>query len=187
METNKNQTMTSSRNSTNIRRYIVIPALFVAMSIVLGKLLAVNIGTSIRISFENLPILMAGIFCGAGVGGAVGLCADLIGCLIAGYAINPIITLGGVLIGVLSGLVSKYAFKGSFSLPSVACSVGISHIIGSMIVKSVGMHIYYETPMKVLLMRIPLYIGIGILETYIIYLLLKNKAFSEQVERMCRK
>lgn len=191
METNRNQTVTSRRmtkgRTSGIRQYIVIPALFVAMSIVLGKLLAINIGTSIRISFENLPILMAGIFCGSAVGGAVGLGADLIGCLIVGYAINPFITLGSALIGIISGLVSKYAFKGSFSLPSVACSVGASHVVSSMIVKSIGMYIYYNTPLEVLLTRIPIYIVVGTAETYMIYLLLKNKAFSAEVERMCRK
>lgn len=166
-------------------RVLVISALFIAMSIVLGKVLAFNIGTSIRISFENLPLLMAGIFFGPFIGAAVGMGADIIGCLLVGYAINPVITLGAASIGFVAGLMSILLSKLN-PLPRISISVFAAHITGSMIIKSVGMYIYFHTPIQVLLMRIPLYIGIGILEFYIIYLLLKNKAFSEQLERVKR-
>lgn len=164
-------------------RVLVISALFIAMSIVLGKVLAFNIGTSIRISFENLPLLMAGIFFGPFIGAAVGMGADIIGCLMVGYAINPIITLGAALIGFVSGLMS-ILLSGMKPCPRTAISVLTAHVAGSMVVKSVGLYIYFHTQLQVLLMRIPLYIGIGILEFYIIYLLLKNKAFSDQLERV---
>ncbi len=167
-------------------RVLVISALFIAMSIVLGKLLAFNIGDSIRVSFENLPVLMAGIFFGPFVGAAVGAGADIIGCLIVGYSINPVITLGAASIGFVSGLVSMLVFKDKL-LPSTACSVLTAHAVGSMAIKSIGLYVYYHTPIQVLMLRIPLYIGIGILETYIIYLLLKNKAFSAQLEKVKRK
>ncbi|MDE5619450.1 MAG: folate family ECF transporter S component [Ruminococcus sp.] len=167
-------------------RMIVISGLLVGMSIVLGKFLAFNIGTSIRISFENLPILIAGILFGSAVGGAVGLCADLIGCIMAGYAINPVITLGAFSIGFLSGVISHSVLRKSHKLPAIACSVGVAHIIGSMLVKSIGMYLYYHTPFEVLSLRVPIYIVTGLLETYIIYLLLKNKSFSAQLERMCK-
>ena len=65
-------------------RVIVLIGLLAAMSIVFGKLLAINIGNSFRISFENLPILMAGIFFGGPAGFVTGVLADVIGCLIVG-------------------------------------------------------------------------------------------------------
>lgn len=183
-----------NKNSTAVRntaifgsRMVVMSGLLIAMSIVLGKFLAFNIGTSIRISFENLPILMAGIFFGATVGGIVGLGADLIGCIMAGYAINPVITLGAFLIGFLSGFVSHHILKKNHSFPAMVCAILSAHVIGSMLIKSIGMYIYYHTAIEVLAMRIPIYIVTGICETYIIYLLLQNKAFSAQVEKMCRK
>lgn len=183
--TNKTATVQSLRLFGNTR-VLVISALFIAMSIVLGKVLAFNIGTSIRISFENLPLLMAGIFFGPFIGAAVGAGADLIGCLMVGYAINPVITLGAASIGFVAGLISILLSKLP-PMPRTAMSVLAAHVSGSMLIKSVGMYIYFHTPVQVLLMRIPLYIGIGILEFYIIYLLLKNKAFSEQLERVKRK
>lgn len=167
-------------------RVMVISALFIAMSIVLGKVLAFNIGTSIRISFENLPLLMAGLFFGPFIGAAVGIGADIIGCIIVGYAINPVITLGAAMIGFASGMFS-IILGNKKMLPRIAFSVLSAHVLGSMLIKSIGMYIYFHTPMPVLMLRIPLYIGIGILEFYIIYLLLRNKAFSDQLEKVKTK
>ncbi len=65
----------------------------------------------IRISFENLTILMAGIMFGPLVGMTVGICADVIGCIIVGYAINPLVTLGAASIGLISGSIYFYMFK----------------------------------------------------------------------------
>lgn len=187
--------MSGNRKNTaamgNIRLFgntkvLVVSALFIAMSIVLGKLLAFNIGSSIRVSFENLPLLMAGVFFGPLVGAAVGIGADLIGCLIVGYAINPIITLGAACIGFFSGL-AAIILSGRKQIVRIAGSVAAAHITGSMLIKSIGLYLYFHTPFEVLIMRVPLYIGIGIVEGYILYLLLKNKAFSEQLERVCRK
>lgn len=186
MITNKNNTAVGSLKLFGNARVMVISALFIAMSIVLGKLLAFNIGVNIRISFENLPLLMAGIFFGPFVGAAVGAGADLIGCLLVGYAVNPIITLGAASIGFCAGVVSMLPFqKNAFA--KTAFSIGTAHVVGSMLLKSIGLYVYYHTPINVLMLRIPLYIGIGTLEFYIIYLLLKNKSFSEQLEKVCRK
>lgn len=165
---------------------LVLSALLIAMSIVLGKLLAFNIGDSIRVSFENLPLLMAGIFFGPYIGAAVGAGADIIGCLIVGYSINPIITIGAALIGFVSGFIS-HKLVTSRTYPSILACVLPAHALGSMLVKSLGLRLYFHTPYQVLVLRIPLYIAVGILEAYIIYLLLKNKGFSAQLDKVTRK
>lgn len=167
-------------------RVMIISGLLVAMSIVLGKFAHIAIGDSIRISFENLPVIMAGVFFGPFVGGAVGIGADLIGCLLKGYAINPIITLGAASIGMLSGFTAYLSAKFPLAL-RVPLSVLTAHIIGSMLIKSIGLYIYYHTAMEVLMMRIPLYLATAALESLIIYLLLKNKAFSQQLNRITGK
>jgi ECF transporter S component (folate family) len=185
-QTNKNTARRGSVGLFGTTSVLVISALLIAMSIVLGKLLAFNIGDSIRVSLENLPLLMAGIFFGPLVGAAVGAGADIIGCLIVGYSINPIITIGAALIGFVAGMVS-HGFVKSRSVFGVAACVLPAHIIGSMIVKSIGLKLYFHTPYQVLLLRVPLYICVGIVESYIIYLLLKNKGFSAQLEKVTRK
>jgi len=184
-KTNQDSTKTLSKVRTfgNLRT-LIISALFVALSIVLGKQLSITVG-AFRISFENLPILMAGVFFNPIVAMIVGLCADVIGCLIVGYAINPVITIGAMSIGLISGLVSQYCVKNEYSLKlRLILSVGLSHIIGSMIIKSIGLYVYYHYAVGLLLFRIPLYIVIGTLEIYILYALLKNKSFNEQLQRL---
>lgn len=186
--------ITSSSNNTaaaNLRlfgsvRVLIISGLFVAMSIVLGKFMQIPIGDSIRISFENLPILMAGIFFGPFVGGAVAIVADLLGCLLKGYSINPIITLGAASIGILSGIVSMVLKKKNTTL-IVALSIISAHLIGSVIIKSIGLYVYFHTPIQMLALRIPTYIGTGLLEFLIVSMLLSNKAFTSQLEKICKR
>lgn len=167
-------------------RTLCAAALLAALSIVLGKYLQIPIGDSIRISFENLPVLMAGIFFGPVVGGTVGVVADLLGCILAGFTINPIITAGAALIGILSGLVATLFTRSGQELSplGVYLSVYAAHIVGSMTVKTVGLAVFYSTPVEVLLLRIPVYLVIGALEGTVILLLARNKLFMGELNRL---
>ena len=138
---------------SKIRRLAILGILSAA-SIILGKLLQIPIGDTIRISFENLPILFAGIVFGPVSGVAVGIVSDLVGCVIRGYAINPIITAGAMLIGLASGLIGKALIKNNErSFVQIILPVAAAHVIGSMVVKSVGLHVFYDTPWMFLLPR----------------------------------
>ena len=166
-------------------RVLIIAGLLIAMSSVFGKLLAFDVTPFIRISIENLPILMAGIFFGPFVGGAVGLGADLLGCALKGYTVAPLITLGFIGVGVISGLISmKLKSDKPFSL---ALSVFVPHIICSMLIKSFGLHVLYGTPIQALVWRIPTYLVIAAFEFTVIFLLTRNKAFSQQLNKMCSR
>ncbi len=166
-------------------RVLIIAGLLIAMSSVFGKLLAFDLTPFIRISIENLPIIMAGIFFGPFVGGAVGLGADLLGCALKGYSVAPLITLGFVCIGVISGLISmKFKPNKAFNL---ALAVFIPHIICSMLIKSYGLHTLYGTPMEALLWRIPTYLVIASFEFAVILLLTRNKAFSRELDKICSR
>ncbi|MBR6717745.1 MAG: folate family ECF transporter S component [Oscillospiraceae bacterium] len=166
---------------------LVLMGLLAAMSIVLGKLLAINIGSAIRISFENLPILLAGILLGAPAGFLTGIVADIVGCLIVGYAINPVITLGAGCIGLIAGLLF-HKLPETAKLPvRVFGSVMPAHVIGSMLIKSAGLMLYYHYTIEGVLPRVPLYIAIGTAESAIILLLLSNSLFAAQIERLKNK
>ena len=186
--------MTNNRETAvkqNIRLFgstkvLIVAALLVAMSIVLGKFAAINIGNSIRIGFGGLPIQMAGIFFGPIIGGAVGLVADVVGCVLRGYSINPIITVGSTCIGLFSGLVFHYALHAvkNALLPKVAIFTVVSHIIGSMIITSIGLYVYYHSPFETLILRVPIYLITAAFETAIIYLMLKNRAFTSELDKI---
>ena len=92
-------------------RVLAIGAMLAAMSIVCGKVLAFNLGNVLRISFENLPILLGGMIFGPVWGAVIGVVADLVGCLLVGYAVNPVVTLGAAVIGTVGGLTWRLSQK----------------------------------------------------------------------------
>ncbi len=174
---------TGLRN-TNI---LVLAAFMTALSVVIGwvckSYLTFGDG-SIRVTFENTPVVLAGIWLGPVIGGVVGAASDVVSALLSGYSINPIITVGAASVGLVSGLIFRL-FKGDKGIFKTACAVFSAHGVGSVAIKSYGLYLYgYAVVMPV---RVPLYIGIALAETYIIYILYKNKGVSSQVERMLRK
>ena len=91
--------MKSTKNST---RTLTVLALLIAMSIVFSRVLSISTGF-VRFNLGSLPVLLAGIVFGPGAGFAVGALADMIGGILAGYAINPLIMLGAASIGLVGG------------------------------------------------------------------------------------
>ena len=167
-------------------RTLAMCAVLVAMSIILGKYLAIRGGEILRFSFENLPILMAGILFGPAAGVVTAVAADLVGCVMVGYAINPIITLGAVLIGVTSGLLARLLTRPNHPLTAIRVFAAVfpAHILGSVLVKSLGLWIYSATPWPILLTRIPVYLVTAALEGTVLCLLARNRVFTGELRKL---
>ena len=138
-----------------------------AASIVLGKYLAITLGP-FRVSLENLPVLLAGILFGPMAGLIVGVVADLVGCILVGYVINPIITLGAGMIGLLSGMIYRMLprwqwFKVHYDV-QLLLAVAVAHLVGSCLIKTIGLMVYYDYPSDVMWLRIPLYAMVALYE-----------------------
>lgn len=162
-------------------KVLTMSALFVALSIICGKYLKIPVGDVMRFSFENLPILMAGMAYGPIVGGTVGIVADLVGCFLVGYAINPLVTLGAAVIGVGGGLLF-IVFKKLPLLPRVLLTVVISHVLGSVLIKTAGLAAFYSIPFyELMLWRLVNYVIVAAMEVFLIYAMLKNKALRRQL------
>lgn len=175
------QTEKNSQKHPNIQS-IALCAILSALSILMGKYLAINIGESIRLSFENLPILIAGFYLGPLAGAAVGIVADLVGCLLVGYSINPIITLGAAAIGTLSGISGTFQCKSRFKKALI--TVISAHVIGSVLIKTVGLVIFYKMPFLATLgWRALTYVIIAIPETVLMLALTGSRAISIQMKR----
>jgi ECF transporter S component (folate family) len=164
---------------------LVFSAMMTALSVVVA-LVCKSYFTfgAIRITFENLPVILSGVILGPVYGAVVGVASDLISAPLSGFGINPVITLGAASVGFVGGLVFKCLPKGAKFVSSLA-SVMSAHIVGSMIVKSLGL-LMYAYPLQMILLRIPLYSAIGLAEGYLVYCILKNKAiskFSEEVKK----
>lgn len=91
-------------------RTIAYCALFAAMSIVLARILGLPVSNDVRISFEAVPIILAGLLFGPVAGGLVGFCADLLGSLMT-FGFTPMLCLAPVLVGLCCGFISKWLRK----------------------------------------------------------------------------
>ncbi len=173
----------NNKRTVNLKKLLAI-ALLVALSMVF-KRLSITVGP-FRFSFENLPLILSGVMFGPVAGFMTGAAGDILGCILTGYTINPIITVGAAMIGCVPGIVSFYCFKDNLTL-KIVVGVALGHVIGSMLIKSVGLHVYYNHPWSALALRVPLYIMIGAAEGYIVWLLMRNKAFARQIEKIQTK
>ena len=174
------------KNIKNLK-VLAISALFAAISIILGKFLAFNVGDTLRFSFENLPFFLSGFFFGGPVGALTALVADIIGCILRGYAINPILTFASVFIGFTSGLLAKLLSKLNFYI-ATALNVTVCHFIGSVLIKTVGLSIWYGSPFVPLLIQRSInYIIVAICEYFCLVILLKSKSLKSQISSILGK
>ena len=162
-------------------------ALLAAMSIVLGKYLAIGIGDVIRISLENLPVMVAGFAFGPIAGLAVGVVADLVGCVLVGYAINPIITVGAAVIGLISGIYRYLPTGGrnSARFIRITATVFVTHAIGSVIIKTFGLAAFYDMPfIALMLWRALNYLIVGLAEALALYSLFSSAGVTREINRI---
>ena len=175
--------MDKRRKAKSSLAVIVASALLASLSIVLGKYLAIPVGEAMRFSFENLPIMMAGMAFGPFIGLLVGVVADLVGCLLVGYTVNPLVTIGAAVIGFLSGLLYNLTKKAN--IPHAICvllSVLTPHLIGSVLIKTVGLAVFYSMPIWMLMLwRLLNYVIVGALECAILTYLMKNKLIIQRI------
>lgn len=162
---------------------LTLAAMLTAMSVVIGIFCKsfLNFGGGLfRITFENLPIIISGILFGPVVGGIVGGATDFISYLLSSQAYPPnlIVTLGAISVGVVSGSIAKYVIKAP-SYKQIILSGAIAHIIGSMIIKPIGLYTFYG---MLVLWRIPMYLMIAPTEILLICLLYKNTAVKKLLE-----
>ena len=163
------------KNQQNMSMYrLACCAFLVALSIVCGKFLAIPVGEILRFSFENLPILFAGLAFGPVAGVLVGVSADLLGCVLRGYAVNPWVTAGAVLIGLIAGLGGVLLRR----LPlvwRVVVTTLVAHLVGSVLVKTIGLSVYYAFPLwELMLWRLLNYVLVGVAEAVLLYGLLSH-------------
>ena len=159
---------------------LVYAAMLAAMGVVIGIFCKnfLNFGNGLfRITLENFPIMIAGIAFGPLAGACVGAVADIISYMLStqSFAISPVVTLGAAMVGAVSGWVSHYVIKREGNA-RVIVSVAAAHLVGSIIIKSLGLFMYYEW---LVLWRIPTYVLIAALEAGLLCYLYKRPAFTK--------
>ena len=148
-------------------RTLTAMALLIAMSIVFSRVLSISTG------FVRF---------GPWAGFVVGMVADIIGSVLAGYAINPLITLGAASIGLVGGL-GWQKLSHLRTGTRLWCSVLAAHFVGSMVINSLALHIFYGYAWAVLIARIPNALVRTAVNTVLLRILLENRALKAVAKR----
>ena len=162
-------------------RTLTMLALLTAMSIIFARVLTVSTGF-LRFNLGALPTHLAAVWFGPAGGFAVGAVADLIGGTLSGYSINPLITLGAGAIGLVAG----YAWQ---KLPDyrtglrLSISVLLGHFVGSMVINSLALRIFYGYAWSVLLARIPNALVLSAVNIVLLRILLENRSLMKLAKK----
>jgi ECF transporter S component (folate family) len=158
-------------------KMIVTLALLLSMSVVLDRILGIQLA-NLRISFGNLPIILAGLLFGPIAGGIVGLLSDGLGFLIrpTGEYI-PFLMLTPILMGVLPPLIGKMMKKRSNLLIFIALILP-AEILGPYLWTNFCLYISYGMPfIPNLIARAPAKALIAVVDIIMTFLLYKSGAF----------
>ena len=162
-------------------RTLTMLALLVAMSIVFSRVLSISTGF-VRFNLGSLPVLLAAVLFGPWAGFAVGAVADMIGGVLAGYAINPLITLGAGAIGLAAGLAWQKLDSLRVGL-RLGISVLLGHFVGSMVINSLALRIFYGYAWSVLAARIPNALVLAAVNTVLLRILLENRSLMKLAKK----
>lgn len=164
-------------------------AILSAISFLLGFLAKVIQGTGIlRLTIENLPVILSGIAFGPAVGAAVGIGADLISCVSAGQAPLPLITVGAAAVGIVSGLLGKRVSLQRPRFLSILLCEAAAQAIGSIVIKTAALALFFPTIEGWLFaLRIPTYLLIIVIESVLLYLLLRSPLVGRELMKYLPK
>ena len=146
--TNKPEnTTTPKRGKLLTTRNLVMMAALVAMQIILARFLSIQVSDTLRISFESIPVILAGMWLGPVPGAIVAVIADFLGTILSGYGTwFPPLVLGPLSVGILSGVSTKYIFRSPLAETrdtwKVAAIVIVVGFLNSFVFGLVGSTLY---------------------------------------------
>lgn len=115
-------------------------ALIVALHLILTRVFVIELG-AYRISVGSVCTILGGLWLGPIAGGVCGLCADIIGCMMKGYAINPFISLAAVAWGVIPALMRPLFMnkKKTGKTVGICVSIFVTAILSSLVLTTAGL------------------------------------------------
>ena len=118
-------------------RIITLTGMMIALTIVLTRVFAINIGPAVRLSMGSVCTILTGLWFGPAAGGIAGGLADTIGLMLnPSGAWLPLITCSAVMWGVIPGLLRRFItgsarrkgliLCGIVCLTSLVCQMGLT-------------------------------------------------------------
>ena len=160
---------------------LVVLAFLTALSVVLSRLLSVNTH-NVRVGLGNVPILLAGLLYGPFAGALVGFGADLTGALLlSSFGYMPLMGISPLLLGAIPGLLKPVLLRKSVSPIRLGAVIVTAQLITSIGWTSYCIFLLYGTPLRELLMiRVPLYALMMVMETAVIWMMVRSGIFRNQ-------
>lgn len=131
---------------------IAVIGVFIALEIILERMFAINAGDFIRLSFGKICVILVGMWFGPLAGALTGGISDIIGALMQGYGVNPLITLSAVTWGVIPAI-ARVFMKGSTAkkLGIFAVSMVITSALCNLVITPLGLVMYYGTDYRAII------------------------------------
>ncbi len=178
----------SEKKNAITTKQIAFMALMTALSIVLGKFLAINVTEMIRIGLENLPIILVAVVLGPFRAAMVAVVADLLGCVLRGYTINPVVTLGACAFALVCGFLFKQ-IKAPSNLARITVATLPAHFVASVVIKTIGLASFYLSNYNIgfgtlFFVRLTVYALTAVVEIFTVSFILKSKAINNQIRKL---
>jgi ECF transporter S component (folate family) len=126
-------------------RRLTAMAVLVALQVVLARFAGLQISEGLRVSFEAIPVILAGIWLGPMAGLVVGFLSDFLGTLISGYGVYFLpLAITPILNGVLPGFCYRYIFKENMNLVKCIVMVLLTEIISSLLFGTYALTWYFQ-------------------------------------------
>ncbi len=138
---NKNVMKKTGRNTVTI----AMLGLLIALQIIASKYLSIKLTDTLRLSIADSFLILAGIWFGPIAGMIVGICADLLGCLLSGMGILPLMTVAPALVGLLAGFAAPL-FRGGKSIWVYGGLIAVISMITSVLYRSWAFSHYSGAP-----------------------------------------
>ena len=144
-ETNFKKSTVAAKKFFSVKR-LTIMAMLTALTIIVARFCAIPINEGLRLGFDSIPVLLAGIWMGPVPAAIVGGLADVIGTLINSYGgpYFPPMTVTPMLVGVVAGVMAKYVFKGELNLWKIIVTIVAADVIGNIFYGSLALSWYYQ-------------------------------------------
>ena len=99
-----------------------------------------------------------------------------------------VVALGAASIGFISGFVPRILAKASVNGKlQLAITVAIAHLVGSVVIKTLGLSSYYDMPFIILLLwRVLNYLIVGALDGVVVHVLLGHREIDKQIKELTK-
>lgn len=122
---------------------VVLCGVLAAMQVILSRFVGIQLSEGLRISFEAVPVFLAGLWLGPVSGMCVGAISDVLGTILSGYgAYFPLLTVTPMLLGGLMGLCAPWIRAGRpWRLIAVTAS---AEAVMSLLYNTWALTLYYS-------------------------------------------